>query len=217
MAEQRGGGPYIWVTWLSKILAGEATCEWASWFKAQHESWSWRKAQSSFDFVKWNMNHTEMLGGLRNRFVGEGYEVRVENQNAFTASGKTAKLGGKPDLVAIGPAQLIVDAKTGQPRTSDHVQVMTYMWALPRVDSRYSGVVFDGLVCYQDHEVPIPSNAIDAEFERRLADTVSRLASTAPAHKVPSFGECSWCDIGKEACPERIEEETWSQGGVDLF
>ena len=25
--------PYIWFTWLTKLMAGEAQCEWASWFK----------------------------------------------------------------------------------------------------------------------------------------------------------------------------------------
>jgi len=29
--------PYIWVTWLTKLMAGEAQCEWASWFKAHHK------------------------------------------------------------------------------------------------------------------------------------------------------------------------------------
>lgn len=29
--------PYVWVTWLTKILAGEQSCEWASWFKAHYQ------------------------------------------------------------------------------------------------------------------------------------------------------------------------------------
>ena len=29
--------PYIWVTWLTKLLAGEAQCDWASWFKAHNK------------------------------------------------------------------------------------------------------------------------------------------------------------------------------------
>ena len=29
--------PYIWVTWLTKLLVGENYCEWAGWFKAHYE------------------------------------------------------------------------------------------------------------------------------------------------------------------------------------
>ena len=44
MAELRPNGPYIWITWLTKLLTGEHSCEWASWFKAHHETRSWRRA-----------------------------------------------------------------------------------------------------------------------------------------------------------------------------
>ena len=30
MAVLRGGGPYIWVTWLTRLLVGENSCEWAA-------------------------------------------------------------------------------------------------------------------------------------------------------------------------------------------
>ena len=29
--------PYIWATWLTKLLAGENSCEWAACFRSQHE------------------------------------------------------------------------------------------------------------------------------------------------------------------------------------
>ena len=28
--------PYIWTTWLPRLLTGENSCEWAVWFKAHH-------------------------------------------------------------------------------------------------------------------------------------------------------------------------------------
>ena len=43
MARTRETGPYVWVTWASKLLAGDASCEWASWFKAQHDGNSWAR------------------------------------------------------------------------------------------------------------------------------------------------------------------------------
>ena len=51
MAELRKHGPYIWVTWLTRLLAGENSCEWAAWFRAQHESWSWTRVPSGFGLV----------------------------------------------------------------------------------------------------------------------------------------------------------------------
>ena len=36
MAVLRNNGPYVWVTWLPRLLSGENTCEWANWFKTQH-------------------------------------------------------------------------------------------------------------------------------------------------------------------------------------
>ena len=35
MARKRDG-PYVWVSWITKLLAGEVNCEWAPWFKAHH-------------------------------------------------------------------------------------------------------------------------------------------------------------------------------------
>ena len=39
----RRDSPYIRVTWLTKLLAGEDSCEWAAWFRSQHEVWSREK------------------------------------------------------------------------------------------------------------------------------------------------------------------------------
>ena len=52
MAQLRATGPYIWVTWLPRLLSGEGSCEWAAWFKAQHEALIHcgpRTDQSDFD------------------------------------------------------------------------------------------------------------------------------------------------------------------------
>ena len=43
MPQLRESGPYIWVSWIAKLLTGENSCEWAAWFKAQHETSSWGK------------------------------------------------------------------------------------------------------------------------------------------------------------------------------
>ena len=68
MAQLRATGPYIWVTWLPRLLSGEGSCEWAAWFKAQHEGSSWARTPSNFDQAGWLMDHTapaeRTAGGL---------------------------------------------------------------------------------------------------------------------------------------------------------
>ena len=34
----RKDGPYIWVTWLNKLITGDQSCEWAYWFRTQFDS-----------------------------------------------------------------------------------------------------------------------------------------------------------------------------------
>ena len=65
MAQLRANGPYIWVTWLSKLLSGESSCEWASWFKAQHDGDSWARMPSDFDLTKCLTDHTALLNEFR--------------------------------------------------------------------------------------------------------------------------------------------------------
>ena len=48
MATLREGGPYIWPTWLPKLLAGLDSCEWKIWFQVHHDGRSWDKLPSDF-------------------------------------------------------------------------------------------------------------------------------------------------------------------------
>ena len=113
MADLRANGAYIWVTWLTKLLVGENSCEWAGWFRAQHEGRSWTKVQSSFDMVGWQLAHTARINEVREQMEAEGYTVFTEGQNGFTLRGSSAAIGGKPDLIArMGDSGTIVDIKT---------------------------------------------------------------------------------------------------------
>ena len=29
--------PYIWVTWLAKVMSGDVTCHWQSWFQSHNQ------------------------------------------------------------------------------------------------------------------------------------------------------------------------------------
>lgn len=89
--------PYIWVTWLTKLLVGENSCEWAAWFRSQHESWSYEKVQSTFDATTWQLNHTALLNQIRTRLEGENetdcaYTTLVENKTAMTTIAKICRI-----------------------------------------------------------------------------------------------------------------------------
>ena len=218
MARKRSGNPYIWVTWLTKLLVGENSCEWGAWFKAQHEGSSWEKVPSTFDLAGWQMNHTALMNETRKNWEDQSYTVFTENQNNFRLAGNTATLGGKPDLIARkGRTGTIIDIKTGRPSPSHSVQVMLYMYAIPRALGQYRGITFDGQVCYVDHVVDIPSTAVDDQFIGNLSQLVRRISSSDPARRVSSYMECRFCDISSADCPDRAAEDKSQEGQTEDF
>ena len=218
MADLRKNGPYIWVTWLTKLLVGDNSCEWASWFKAQHSGSSWEKAPSSFDLSSWLIAHTKGINDRRQQWEDEGYTVFTEDQNHFTLKGRVATLSGKPDLIARkGTVGTVIDIKTGKPSPADSIQVMLYMFAVPKALGQYKGVTFDGKIVYNDHEVNIRAPAVDETFVRNVTDLIKRLASDTPARKVPSAIECRFCQITSIDCPERQADDVVEEGQTDVF
>ncbi|MCH8310593.1 MAG: PD-(D/E)XK nuclease family protein [Chloroflexi bacterium] len=210
-------GPYIWVTWLSKLLVGDASCEWAAWFKAHHKQYA--KMPSAFDFVGWQMNHTELLRSVWDNLDGQGLNVLTEKQNSFNIRGSSGTmLGGRPDLVALSENETggtVYDVKTGQPSAADQAQVMIYMYALPHWN-RFRGMEFDGKVVYRDHEISIPHSAVDDAFKERLFALIGRISSQDPSKKAPSFIECRFCELTPVDCPERVDDEPSNEDATEV-
>jgi len=203
--KQKRNSVYIWVTWLSKLIAGEQQCEFQSWFKAHYK---YDKKPTDFNLTKWTIQHNQLLHKRRDELEKKGYEVTIEDQNSFrlTLPGG-ATVSGKVDIVASKEQlnSIIEDCKTGQPRNSDQVQVMLYMLILPKCIKKYKDTIFDGYVAYKDSEVPILSTDIDNDLKEVVWDLIKRISGDEPCRKTPSHNECSFCDISKEDCPERIE------------
>ena len=215
MAQLRDS-PYIWTTWLARLLTGEAQCEWAGWFRAHYEGWT--RPPSNFDSARWMLEHTALVNEARESREQLGYTVYTENQNSFRLKGKVATLAGKPDLIAVkGADAVIIDAKTGRSSLHHAAQVLTYMYAVPRALDRYRGMVFRGHVIYPDGNVQIPVSGLDGKFIDRLGALIRRLADETPARKVPSASECRWCDITAADCPERAEEMGSTEGTTEDF
>ena len=77
--------PYIWATWLPRLLTGENSCEWAIWFMAHYQDWS--RHPSDFNQTEWLLNHTALLNRRRADWENGGYSVDVEGQNTFRLRG----------------------------------------------------------------------------------------------------------------------------------
>jgi len=207
MALARITGPYFWVSWLSKLLVGESSCQWGVWFRAQHEGSSWEKVPSEFDQVQWLIKHGELLEQTRRYYERQGYLVSEASQNSFNLRGGTATLAGRPDLVVARDGEVVVvDVKVGQPNVSHTAQVMTYMYALPRaMKSHFQGTRISGQVVYPDGPVDIPEAAVNQEFVNALGGLVRGLAVWQAPRKTPSWNECRFCPIGARECPERVD------------
>jgi hypothetical protein len=199
--------PFIWVSWLSKLMAGEKQCEWASWFRSHYV---WEKVPSGLDLAKWTADHAQLLRARKAELEAEGFTVYAEDQNSFTLLGETGiEVSGKPDLVAIrGQEAYVEDCKTGMPRHSDHFQVLVYMLALPHVEGPWKGRKLDGRIIYGGTVVDVPGSKIDADLRELFRKTVLTIGGPEPARKAPSWGECRYCDISSNDCPERIDIRT---------
>ena len=214
----RKEGPYIWVTWLTKLLTGDDSCEFASWFKAQFDGNRWTRAERVGNLARWQVGHTDLKNAKAREFRDQGYQVTHEAQNSFTIKGKLATIGGRPDLLARqGDLVWVTDVKAGRPRGSDVAQVMIYMHLLPIARPDLQEATIKGLVVYGDHQLEIQPEEVDPAFIRSLQGLIHRLAARQPAIKVPSWSECQFCDISSIDCPERVERPDSPVATTDRF
>lgn len=200
-------GLYVWVTWLSRLMAGETCCQWAPWFKTHHTDYE--KVPSDFQLALWVAQHTEMVDRLTKEHLTLGNKVSREAQNYFTVKrGSGLLVAGRSDLIAINSAgqHTVYDAKTGSPRNSDTIQVMLYMMLLPYSQPIYKGKDFEGCIVYKDGKrCDIPAAAVDDDFKKRVSYFLDILESPTPPTPTPSFAECKFCDIGDSDCSNRCQ------------
>ena len=62
----------------------------------------------------------------------------------------------------------IIDAKTGEESASHMIQLLIYMYALPKALPQYGNVKFEGKIIYSNNEVFIPSDAVNNSFTEKL-------------------------------------------------
>ena len=204
---------YIWVTWITGLLAADKQCEWSAWFRAHFSGFE--KMPTDFNLAAWKAAHGEMVRARAEALKAEGYTVFVEDQNKFTLKGRAATLGGVPDLVAVrGGEGLVIDCKSGKRRDSDSFQVLTYMRVLPITHAACRDMPLAGEVQYRDTSLRIEPGQLTDELKGLIRGTIERVGSDTPAVKVPSLSECRFCEITAADCAERIDEEQ-SRAAVD--
>jgi len=207
MAKSRPGGLYTWVTWLTSLLAGDAQCFFAPWFKSRH---TYEKVPRDFDVAAWTAEHTAMVRKRVAELKADGWTCTVENQNQFRIVGKSTTLAGKMDIVAVqGERILVIDCKSGQQRDSDWWQVLIYLFVLPMTKPTLTaGRIVEGEVTYKSRSVPVPPEMLTEARRTDLIDLLRLMASPNAPEAVPSAHGCNFCDIPKSECPVRFGEGT---------
>ena len=210
---QRREHPYIWASWLTRLLTGEHSCEWAVWFKAHHQDWT--RTPSEFNQAEWMLNRTSLLNEQKTQWEARGQDVYVEGQNSFRLRGQSATLAGRPDLIVVrNHDALIIDIKAGQKQRSHYVQIMIYIYALPRALPQYQHAKLAGEVIYPTRTVRVPMGSLHTQFKKDLGALIRRIAADKPAARVPSEHECRFCDITTKDCSERVDSQAEPREGT---
>lgn len=201
---QPRGKPYFWVTWLTAFLSGQDLCEWKVWMKGHYRDVP--MLPRDFDAAQWNEEHTAYLNVLRKEYGEKAAGVLAEGQTAWKIEGKSAIVAGKMDLITFEP-NLVVDAKTGKQKDSHVPQMKLYLLALelgavPGVQVK-PRLPFSAVLRYRNGE-SIDVARVDEAFKERFYDLMRRLGKTPEPKRVPSAGECRWCDLAE--CPQRVGE-----------
>lgn len=190
--------PYFWVTWLVGLLSGEEQCEWKVWLKSHYQNYE--KTEDRGNLSEWEIAHTALLNETSGEYKAIANKVFQEAK--WVIEGRSADVGGKIDLLVVGP-NFVIDAKTGQKKTSHAVQVKIYLLAIEMgaVDA-LDGLEgeFKGLLVYKDgKEIPVAGPV--EEFNMKLFALIKRLANNKPKTS-PSELECRFCDI--KDCKDRF-------------
>lgn len=204
----KGGKPTVYVTWIAKLLGGDS-CKWAIWFKTHYWYKKFEEPTRTFDLLQWSRDHAALVQRRLAELSRDGWAVRLEDQNAFKLEGLGAILAGKPDLVGESrEAVLMSDGKTGSERPSDLWQVLIYLWAwkkrFPHDQRMVSGEILYG---QDDRSVPVSAERLTESVIGEIVGIIKAVSGEIPPAKVPSWNECSRCDIGPFECPQRVRIE----------
>lgn len=194
--------PEFWATSVAKVMVGEQPCFLSVWAKP-HLGFAkpMESPEKQAQMAAWKVRHAELLDREAAKARAEGW--RVSKEQFFRVKGQVAQIAGKVDLILQAPERrpTIVDAKGGEPRDSDVIQVLIYMVMLPIAWGAPS-MVFNGEVRYATQTVPVtPQQA--AAFKPKLGEMMRRLGNPERPVAAPSRDACRFCTVPAEVCAER--------------
>ena len=184
MTQVRANGPRISPGWLAGLLAAEAQCEWASWFRVRHEDWEQGPVPSLSD-LEWSIDYTQRLNRCIKLYEDQGYTVSNGGPNGYVLSVGGAELSGRPDVIATkGGDCIVIDFPEGEPTRSHALQVMIHIYALSMAVERFQGMTLSGQLAYGRESVDIPAASEDREFTENMTELARRLTAgrTARPH-----------------------------------
>lgn len=228
MDDSRRSRPYIWVTWLTGLLAGGEVCEWKAWYKAHFRYAKREREDGNLD--QWKIDHDGMVRRRVTQLQKDGWTVTTEYSNKFKLEGVNGDLAGQPDIVAVKKtvtpqpqpnefetvtaiAGLVVDEKSGQKKVSDVWQVLIYLWALPRL--AFKSIPLTGEVEYRSSVTEVSSAMLDVKVRAKLQTLLQVVSGDLEPPRSPSSQECQFCDV--DACPDRIESVEQVGDARDTF
>lgn len=194
--------PYIWPTWLSGLISGDKHCWWSAWFRA-HFHYK-KRVEENNDMRLWRAKHASAVQSRVAQLIAHDWAVSTEDQNRLNVKGKSATIGGCPDIVAHQTLSSIIrveDVKTGKQRDSDYWQVLIYMFLLTLAGSQYEGMPIEGGVIYNDSTREILHEDL-LKSKQHIVDAIKMVSGATQPQRTPSAAECERCDIA--CCPDRI-------------
>lgn len=202
--------PYFYATWLAPLMVGEDKCVWKVWRKGHY---FYEKVPNDFNKADWQKEHTALLDRVCAEH-SDALDLLKEDQTSWKIEGTTADVGGKMDVIKIGP-NLIIDAKSGKEKAAHAIQIQIYQMAveLGAVKGIEKGTRMPGLIVYQNHEVPVP--LLDNDFKKMFGNLIRILTKPDVPEATPSFMECKFCDL--DGCPYRYKGDGAHSVPTDLF
>lgn len=208
MADTPRRRPYVFVTWITKLLSGEQKCWWAAWYKTNHKYD--KRPDDGFDSVAWNKKHDALTDAREAELLKDGWLCRKEDAAEFVLAGSSADLAGKPDLVAMKDGvALVIDAKSGKPKKADHWQVLIYMFALPMAWLKEHKM--NGQVQRPDF-VREEVRPLGAPEREAIISAVKKVSAKTAPEPSPGPQECRYCDILN--CPTRYTKPEGDARGL---
>ncbi len=92
--------PYIWVTWLTRLIAGEAQCEWSLWYRARYR---FDKLAPGSDLVRWTMEHDHLVQARAEALVKAG--LKPVPEQSMTVRGRLATVSGNLTFITSSEAR----------------------------------------------------------------------------------------------------------------